>query len=343
LTEFHKILVIQTAFAGDVVLSLPLAQACKGAYPDVEIHYLVTPETAVLLKNHPCIDRILTIDKRGSEADPVSLFQWMRKLRKEAYDLALVPHRSIRSALLVRFAGIPIRIGFDKSAGAFMFTDVVHYTQDIHEIERNLLLIEQIGWQGKVTAPELYPGPDEENAINSFLIEKSIDDKQPLLAMAPGSLWATKRWLPEKFAHVAQKLWTKWSIPTILIGGKKDVSLSIEISNKAGEGVYNAVGRFSLLASAEMIRRCQAILTNDSAPLHLSVAVNTAVVAIFGPTIPEFGFAPFGNGHMVIRADIECSPCAIHGSKKCPKGHFLCMHSISEQTIIKILERAFDL
>jgi heptosyltransferase-2 len=263
-------------------------------------------------------------------------------LKDESFDLALIPHRSIRSALLVWLAGIRVRIGFHRSVGAFLFTDVVRYPADIHEVDRNLKLLEIVGWQGESPKPELYPGPEEKAEVDRFFREHGIRPDEMLAAAAPGSVWPTKRWPSERFAEVALKLWQKKQVRTVLIGGPSDLGLGDIITRLSGKAVINGMGRFSLLGSAELISRCRVILTNDSAPLHLSVGVGTPVVAVFGPTLPRFGFAPFGVRHTIIERELVCRPCGIHGGRRCPKGHFQCMTTISSeevsQTIFKYLD-----
>jgi len=331
-------LILQTAFAGDVVLAIPLARAAKQAFAGIEVDFLVTPETAILLKNNPFVDRIWIYDKRGAERGALSFLKWIVRLRRAHFHFAIVPHRSIRSAMLVWGARIPRRVGFHRSRGAFFFTDVIPYPADVHEVERNFRLLQALGIEGEVPEPELFPGPEERREVDRFLKDEGIGAEQCFLAMAPGSLWPTKRWLPEGFARVAREVWQRWGIRSILLGGKEDLALGRRVVREGGEGVVNGMARLSLLASAELIRRSRAILTNDSAPLHLAVAVGTPVVAVFGPTVPAFGFAPYGEGHTVIQKELACRPCGVHGGKKCPRGHFRCMRGISPEEVIRALE-----
>ena len=334
----RKVLVLQTAFAGDVVLVTPLARGIKQTYPEAEIHFLVIPQTAVLLNNNPFITKVWIFDKKKQDRRFLALLPWMKKLRNEHFDVAVVPHRSFRSALLVRGAKIPRRIGFDKSAGSFLFTDIVSYPTDIHEVDRNFKLIRILGISAPAGSPELFPGEAERNEATLFLKEAGIRPDQKMIAMAPGSIWPTKRWHPDGFTQVARRLWVEREIPTILIGGENDLELGNQIVLKAGEGTVNGIGKFSLLTSAELIRQCCAIVTNDSAPLHLGIAMGTSVVAIFGPTVPAFGFGPYGDGHTIIQKEMDCRPCGIHGGTRCPKGHFNCMQEISGQDVFLALE-----
>ena len=178
--------------------------------------------------------------------------------------------------------------------------------------------------------------------MDGFFEEAGIGPEQPVVAVAPGSVWPTKRWLSEGFAGVVEILWRKRRVRSVLVGGEGDVALGGAIAERVGKAAANAVGRFSLLASAEVIRRCRVILTNDTAPLHLAVAVGTPVVAVFGPTVPAFGFAPYGAGHTVIQRRLACRPCAIHGGKRCPEKHFRCMREISSEEVVRVVEGYLD-
>ncbi|HEX9935395.1 MAG TPA: glycosyltransferase family 9 protein [bacterium] len=338
-----NILIVQTAFAGDAVLTEPLVTAVMALYPRACVDVLLTPETAVLFKNHPAVRTVLAYDKQRSEKGAAAFLKWCCRLRQSRYDLALVPHRSIRSALLVFLAGVPRRVGFHRSAGWFLFTDVVQYSRRVHEVERNLDLIRRLGWRGCAPNPTLHPGSEEKSAVRRLLREQRIRPGQPLLAMAPGSVWPTKRWPAHRFGDVARTLYQRNGIRTVLIGGPADLGLAEVVRTRAGKAVADATGRFSLLESAEAIRRFGRLLANDSAPLHLASAVGAKTAAVFGPTVTAFGFGPFGGGHAVIQHRLECRPCAIHGGRKCPRGHFQCMLGITADEVAgTVLRTLFD-
>jgi heptosyltransferase-2 len=336
MTGFSKILIVQTAFAGDVILSTPLAEALKRCYPSSEVHFLAIPGPADLLKNNPFISRIWIFDKRGLDKSPLKLIKWMRRLKAEQYDLAVVPHRSIRSASLVRGAAIPRIVGFDKSAGRILFTDVVKYP-NCHEVDRNLKLLSVIGCDERM-APKLFPGEAEEAAVNAFLSETGVEN-EPFISMAPGSVWPTKRWLPEYFAETAGLLYKNRRVRTVLIGGQSERELGEYIQQNAGESVVNSMGALSHLASAALIRRSALMVSNDSAPAHLAAAVNIPVIAVFGPTIPAFGFGPYGPDHIIVETDLICRPCGIHGGKRCKEIHFKCMRDILPLRIMAEIEK----
>jgi len=322
-----------------VVLVTPLIEAAKELYPNAEIHALVIPQTAVLLKNNPHLDKVWQYDKRSGERGFRAFRFWIRRIREQHYDVALVPHRSLRSAVLVYAARIPIRIGFKSSAGRWLFSRAISYSKQSHEIERNLDLLRPFGWEDKVIPPRLFPAEPEHDRIDRILSAYDLIDK-PLVAIAPGSVWPTKRWLKKRFAEVIDQLWEQRRVQCILVGGPDDEALSNEILQYVHAPCISLTGQLSLLESAELLSRCKAALTNDSAPCHLSVSVSTPAVAIFGPTVTAFGFAPFGQNNQVLETmDLDCRPCGIHGGIKCPKKHFLCMKRIQTDKVVQTLEQ----
>lgn len=326
-----KILIIQTAFIGDVILTLPVVQVLKREYPDSVIDFLCIPSTAVLLQNNPCINEIIIYDKR--KAGLKGLVGMGRELKKKNYDLIISPHRSFRSSLLSFLSGCKNTISFDKSSLSSMYKQTVEYVTGIHEIQRNLKLLEPLGInESKIIKPELFPTNEDKSKIDSILNEKGISDNK-FVCIAPGSIWFTKRYPKEKYLKLTEMLSEK-GIPVMIIGGKDDEELGDYLA--AGDNVYNMAGKLSLLESAELIRRANLLVTNDSAPLHIANATETKVIAIFGATIPAFGFYPYGENDVIFETNgLPCRPCSIHGGNKCPIGTFECMMKIEEKDIYK--------
>ncbi len=330
-----KILVFQSAFLGDVVLTLPMIQVLKRNFQHAEIDVVTTPTAAELLQNHPSISNVIVFDKRKSQKGIRGIFALSKILRKENYDLAIVPHRSFRSAVIIALSKIREKITFSTSAGKVFFNHIVPYIKEHHEVERNISLLAPLAIKThKRELPSLYPALNEVNFVDKFLFEREILHQNKMIAVAPGSVWNTKRWLLERFTELSVLLAEDgWEI--VLIGGKDDAELGRSIYEIGKhKNIHDATGKLSLLQSAELIGRCNVLITNDSAPLHFGVAMRTPVVAIFGATIPAFGFAPYGKEDVVVETHgLECRPCAIHGGDKCPIGTFVCMKNIEAQTV----------
>jgi heptosyltransferase-2 len=341
--SYNHILVVQTAFIGDAILTLPLIQTLKKNYPAAQIDVVVVPRAAELFANHPDIANIFAYDKRKTDRGVVGFFRFRKKLLRYRYDLAIVPHRSLRSVLLTASLHPTKSICFDRSVGKWLFHLQVHYKSELHEIDRNLSLLHPLGIRDNIgDVPKLYPSIEDQKTIDVLWKQWNFG-RHRVVALAPGSIWATKRWLPERFAEVA-KYFIQEKYCVVLIGGKEDQKLCENIRLQAGsDGIVVAAGELSLLQSAELIRRCEVLLSNDSAPLHLATAVQTPVVAIFGATVPQFGFAPRGEHDVVLGIKgLVCRPCAIHGGNRCPIGTFDCMNNMSVQTVVHAMEKVLS-
>ncbi len=330
-----KILIVQTAFIGDVVLTLPLVQTAKALFNKASIDFLTIPTSRDIVATHPDINRTWLYDKHNNDKGIKNYLALAMRLRKEEYELALVPHRSIRSAGLVWLSGISRRIGFHRSAGRFLFSDIVQYPFGIHESFRNLHLLKPFGVNpDKAPLPNLGITNEDLQIVDRFLGD--IGSPTELIALAPGSVWATKRWLPEYFAQLSDELY-HLGYHTVLIGGPGDREVGEAVTSLVRNTVINAIGKLPLRASAELIRRCKLLISNDSAPMHLAVAVRTPVVAIFGPTVKEFGFYPIGKYDAVSEVDgLPCRPCGRHGHHKCPIGTFECMVKLTPDRVLNL-------
>jgi heptosyltransferase II len=333
---FNNILVIQTAFIGDAVLTLPLIQVLKKSYPHSSIDVVVVPRTVEIFSHHPAITSSIPYDKRGKDSGLIGLWRLRNQLRAKNYDLIVIPHRSLRSALLGWLLKPNVCIGFDRSAGRLLFTKIVHYEPTDHEIDRNLSLLNPLSLLvSRDELPKLYPSVEDAQVVDSVLKSIGLSIENYIVTVAPGTIWNTKRWPADRFAAMCKKLSSECSA-VLLIGGKEDSALCEEIVEMSeAKNVFNVAGKLSLLQSAELIKRSRVLISNDSAPMHLAVAVVTPVVAIFGATVPEYGFAPRGERDVIIETKgLKCRPCSIHGGKTCPIGTFECMIVISPELVV---------
>jgi heptosyltransferase II len=316
-------LVIQTSFLGDVVLTTPLlAQLARRGPVDV----VTTPAAAALLANHPAVRELIVYDKRGAASGIAGFLSTASVLRAKKYDVALMAQGSFRSGALAWIAGIPSRVGFATSSGRYFYTKRVAYRDDLHHAARLLMLARPNGREpsrGELQ-PSLYPGAREHQAVDALLASHGVGDEEPLILLAPGSVWGTKRW--PFYPELAQQL--KGSGRIVVIGGEEDRPLADAIIAAVPNAVP-ATGQVTLLASAELIGRASVIVTNDSAPQHLASAMGTPTVVIFGPTVPTFGFGPLAPRSIVLGIDaLPCRPCDRHGPEKCPLVHHNCMRTL---------------
>ncbi len=322
------VVVIQTAFLGDVVLTTGLLSYLAERVGPVDV--VTTPAAAPLLETHPAVRRAIGYDKRGADRGFGGLVRLAGRLRRESYSRAYLPHRSIRSATLARLAGIPERIGFAGSPGSWSYTRRIARPEGVHEAERLLALAEpppgtEAGVSLGLTAADRLRAAE-------WLEAKGVDPG--FVALAPGSIWGAKRW--PGYAELAAAL----DGPVVIVGGTEDRGLAESVAAAAPGRAYVAAGELPLRVTAALLEQARVLVTNDSAPLHLASAVGTPVVAIFGPTVPVFGFGPRGSSDRIVEhKTLPCRPCSSHGPPVCPLGHHRCMRDLSVGKVLEAVNR----
>jgi len=332
-----RVLIIQTAFIGDVVLVTPLIQAAKEGLEADLVSVLVRPTAAELLYNNPCVDEIIPYDKKETQKGLSGLMAMAGRLSTVPFDTALIPHRSMRSAFLAWLARIPERVGFASSEGRWLLTRRIPY-ECVHEVDRNLSLLSP--WHDVNPSsypPVLYPDDGDRAFVDALLHRQGFVSSDRLIGVNPGSIWATKRWRPERFADIVRRVEQDMDARAVLFGGWEDVDLCRNIASQSGAKPLIAAGEATLLQSAALVERCAALVSNDSAMVHIAAAMGTPVVDIFGPTIPAFGFTPYGQGHCSIEYNLACRPCGRHGSANCPIGTHECMTGITSEQVFEAL------
>ncbi|MFP5355525.1 MAG: glycosyltransferase family 9 protein [Gemmatimonadota bacterium] len=284
-------LVIQTSFLGDMVLTTPLIRELARRGP---VDVVATPANAGLLAHNPQVRHVYRYDKRRAHAGARGFREVVRLARAEgASDIAYLAQGSVRSAALAVAAGFVERIGFETSAGRWLYTRRYPYRRDRHHAERLWSLAGHGGGESpapEVLRPAVYPGADDEEAVQR-LLDANAHAGEPLLAVAPGSVWATKRW--PYYAALARRLTLLGRV--VVLGGEDDRELAQAIVRETFESAIDATGQLTLLGSAALLRRAVVLVTNDSAPLHLASAMDTPTVALFGPTVPALGFGTRGR------------------------------------------------
>ncbi len=331
-------LLIQTAFLGDVVLTTPLIAALAEREGPLDV--VTTPAAASLLETHPAVRRVIPYDKRGADRGWRGVRGLARRLQAERYAAAYLPHRSLRSAALAWIARIPRRVGYRDGWRPF-YTETRSRPVRGHEIDR-LLALADVPPRHQ-TAPSLQLTAADVAAAEALL--RAAQVTPPIVALAPGSIWGSKRW--PHYAALARRLVLRMDV--ILVGGPDDATLADAIvaavpvpPGLPGEGqrkVVNACGKLTLRQSAALIQKASVLVTNDSAPLHFAQAVGTPTVAVFGPTLPMFGFGPRGPRDVAVGMEgLECRPCSAHGPTACPLGHHLCMQSLRVEDVLHAVE-----
>ncbi len=326
-----KIAVIQTAFPGDVVLSTPVYEALKDRFPGCETVAMVRPESMALLKYNPHIDCVLSFDKYGADKGLSGLIRTAARLK--GCDRAIIIQRHLRSAAVAYLAGIPTRVGYSNSKARFLYTDRIEYRGDKHEVQRCLDLI-GIGDDDRFK-PRIFLDDGARSKAENLLGSAGVG--QDFVVVAPGSIWPTKRY--PYFPGLIHLINEEFNLPVVLIGGVSDIQLSNTIAESCRGILHNLTGETDLLESAAIISRARLTIANDSAPAHIAAAVNTPVIAIFGPTVEKYGFSPCSERSSVVDiGELYCRPCTTHGSARCPQRHFRCMLELQPPKIIEVLK-----
>lgn len=329
-----RILIIHTAFIGDIVLSTPLIKKLRDTYPKAEITYLTTPVGASILRNNPHLNHIIEYDKRGEHKGIKGFWAIAKKLKMEAYNLVITPHRYLRSTFLTFLTGAPIRRGYDSAAASFLYNERVHYDKSKHEVEKLLSFVPKD--EGKRYEIEIFPTELEVEKVDKLLEKR----REKVVVVAPGSKWFTKKWPLEYFNRVIKELEKREDTTVVVVGGKEEMFFNMPLANTT----IDLRGKTTLLELAEVIRRADIVLTNDSSPIHIASAFpNVRMLALFGPTVEKFGFFPWSKNSEVFQVEgLECRPCSIHGGDSCPKKHFKCMLDIKPEMVLERIESILE-
>lgn len=320
-----KVLIIQTAFIGDVILATPVISELHRCQPGFTIDVLVRKGNESLLQNFPGIRQVLIWDKRTSKTR--ELISTLFKIRKEKYDIVINLQRFGSTGLLTAFSSAKTRIGFDKNPFAFAFTRSIPHEigEDNyrHETQRNLELIADYG-VNLSARPELYPSAADFDKIKPYT-------NQQYFCIAPTSVWYTKQVPAANWTAFILQLHARYPQSTIyLLGGPGDNAACDEILQASlGAKVVNLAGALSFLQTAALMKTASMNFVNDSAPLHICSAMDAPVTAFFCSTVPAFGFGPLSTQQTIVEVKgLSCRPCGLHGYKSCPQGHFKCAHDL---------------
>ena len=363
--DFHKILLIKLSAVGDVVHTIPLLNKLRRRYPTAQLDWLVTPAIAELLAHHPAITA--TIEFARSEWDApwrlapfASYARLAAKLRAARYDLVIDMHGQMRTALLTRVTGAPVRIGFDRpraqvwdasprkfpeqtrkhawqGAREASWLAYTHHipvpTLDLHAVDRYLNIGPLLGLDDG-PADFSFSIPRQAGVRIDALMDYYGIAKAKLVVMGPGTIWQTKQWRSDGFAEVARYFLQK-KFAVTLIGSDRERAVCAEVAALA-PGVVNLAAETTLSELAALVRRATICLTNDSGPMHLAVALNRPVVSIFGPTDPLW-IGPYRRDNAVLQAKLACSPCYLRQLSRCGHAH-ACMQEVSANSVIERME-----
>lgn len=340
-----KIGIWNTAFLGDAVLTLPLIQTLRAAYPEAEIHFWVRKGFGSLFSAHPAIAKVFEYDKRGQGKGALKAFALGRVLGRERYSLWISAHASLRSGLMARWSSAKIRIGYDRPRGnAWLYTHVVpRRFSELEEIERLGQLLLPLNLKSRGIEAQAWPDivlPDEALRAAEYFFSRFAAGER-VLGVHPGSIWGTKRWPAGYFADIAARAAREGARVLVFGGPGEEEDMAGEVQALAGNSlqsaerdrIINVAGRLSLPELAAHIGHLHCYVTNDSGPMHLAWPQGVPVTAMFGPTVRELGFFPRGAGAAVMEIPLACRPCGLHGPQTCPLGHHKCMRDLTPDLV----------
>ncbi len=339
--EVENILIVKLSSIGDVVHSLPFLEVIKEKFPNVRIDWLVEEASSQILEGHTALDRVIVSRRKAWQKKLKNVAEWLsvsreaigflKEVREIKYDLVVDLQGLLKSGILVGLSRGKRKIGMAgarEGGGLFLNEPPVPVDYDQHAVDRYLEVAKSLAcchssWKGAI--PVLEPDMGE---IKAFIHRNGLG-KTPLVAVNPMARWKTKLWEPESFAALADRLFDELSCRIVFTGSEQDRAVIKDISAMMKEKPLNLAGRTSLKELAYLYAACSVLVTTDTGPMHIAAAMGCPVVALFGPTDPR-RTGPYGLGHEVIRADVECSPCF---KKKCD--HMTCMKQIT-------VERCFE-
>ncbi len=364
----RRIAIWNTAFLGDAALTLPLVRAVAAAWPDAAVDMYVRRGVGALFAAQPELAAVREYDKRASERGAAALWRLGRDVAGRGYDMWLGAHLSPRSAFMALCSRAGTRVGYTGGPLqrlAYTVT-VPRRFGEIDEIERLMELLRPVlpaGFSPADAFDDLYP-PSRPSSASAplppplpapwprLVLPPAARDKAavfrrgisgPLLGIHPGSTWPTKRWTPAGVAEIARRAVAAGAHVLLFAAGAEETALAAAVASLAGLAghprLHDVSGALSLPELAAFLAIPDCCLMNDSGPMHLAWIQRTPVTAVFGPTVPAFGFTPRGPDASVIDVPLDCRPCGRHGHVRCPRGHHDCMKRIDADRVWADVER----
>jgi heptosyltransferase-2 len=292
---------------------------------------------------HPAVDEVMIYERPGRHEGIGGLWKLARELRLRRFDAAILLQNAIEAAIIARLAGIPVRGGYSTDARGLLLTHPVVRTQEIRKVHQTLYYLEMLhalGFRSSERTVRIIPTEQDREAAESRLKEYGITGRRPIIVMAPGAAYGpAKRWFPERFAAVADRLIGRFSCPVLLFGGAGDRTSTEAVQSAAQSAFIDIAGRTTLREAISLIARCDLFITNDSGLMHVAGALGVPTVAIFGSTNPETT-SPLGERTAIVRKAVDCSPCL---KQECPTD-FKCMDLVTVDEVfdesIRLLDQA---
>nr|WP_320115684.1 lipopolysaccharide heptosyltransferase II [uncultured Desulfuromonas sp.] len=324
----RRIVVRGTNWIGDAVMTTPALSALRACYPETEIVMLANPLVAELFRVHPAIDRVMVYDRKGSHKGVRGFLAMANELRREKFDIAVLLQNAIEAALLAFAAGIPCRAGYTTDGRRLLLNAPVSVTAAdklLHHTDYYLQLLRRLGIEGGDGRLCLAIDQQEQAWAESVLGNNRI------IALNPGAAYGSaKRWIPERFAEVADQLAERYQARILLTGGPGETEIGQDIATAMNHAVINMVGQTTVRQMMALLANSSLLVTNDSGPMHVASAFDIPIVAVFGST-DHTTTCPASERVRIVRKDTECAPCLL---RQCPTDH-RCMTAIEASDVIE--------
>ena len=311
LTNIKEILVIRTAYIGDVIMTLPILKPLKNLYPDARITFLTSSSARDVFRNNPYVDSILTYDafwfyRKGLKEAVKDYLKFLKILRSKTYDLVIEARADIRDILLLTYLSKSrYRVSYKVGGGGYLLTHAVPFEEIKHRINYHLDIIKFLGSNIHEIEWGMYVGSEEQNAADLLLLREGINRTDLLVGIHPGSRKELKSWFSDRFAKLADTIITEYDAQIVFTGSPEEKEFIDRIIIKMDRAAVNLAGETDLRLLSGIIGKLDLFICNDSAPLHIASAMKTPTVAIFGPSkSKETG--PYGNIHRVVEKDFPC-------------------------------------
>lgn len=334
-----RICIIRLGSLGDLILMLPMLGALRSGFPTKEIHLVCKEKYVGLFDGGGLVDSLIPV-KRGDLREIVEL---RSSLNRAGYEAIVDAHGVIRSNLLFHTLRAPKKLQIRKDElkkGLLIVGKVNLYARVTSQVERFAELARRLGAEMREPYAELPVPPTAARSADAALVRAGFGGG-PLVAFAPGARWPTKMWPTEHFARLIFEASAR-GFECLLVGGAEDSATNAEVAEISRSAPRNLTGALSIIESAAVLKRCRALVANDSAPLHLAEAVGTPVIAFFGPTVREFGYYPRLPASRALESALSCRPCSRNGKRPCPYGTKKCLTSIEPSTALEALLKALE-
>ncbi|MCD6116836.1 lipopolysaccharide heptosyltransferase II [bacterium] len=330
-----KILVIRFSAMGDVILTTPFLRILKKEIPDAQVDFIVKLKFSPLLEGNQNISSIITVPERF-----LDFVKLIFGLRKNRYDVVFDLQRNFKSSLIMILSGAKKKRKYKTRR--FRRFVLVKFKKDIYRNNKSIPLrfldaLDEGSLKDDGKGAELNISEESKKRVSSLLEEAGIIYPFNMIVLAPGAGRATKRWNIKGFAEVG-KHFIRLGYDVAIIGGEEDKDICKAVCSLTGEKAINFCGKTNLSETAAFMSICRLLISNDTGVMHMAGALNTPVVAIFGPTTKELGFFPFRGISQVVQIPLKCRPCSFHGTAKCSEQHFRCMNDITADMVIEAAE-----